>query len=460
MLAPICDCDKWQSQSAVLFWDMDGYDEGLKAFFDSLVTTQWLPKEELEAYQRRQLAHIVLHAARTTSFYESRLKALIRADGSVDFSRWHEIPVTKRVHLQDHQEEMWSSDIPARHGYISMSSTSGSTGVPVKMKWSNISGVARRAAAWRMYEWHGFDYSADHAMTLGDHPWPEGHVGSPWGPPWRDCSGNTLTITSTTPYPRMAEWIGRKRPRYLSAVPVTHSAVAEALVDQNIDNPLALLLAYGGQVTPLCRSVIERTLGIPIVEMYSSEECGHIAHECEAGSLHILSELVLVEILDENDMPCPTGIEGRVVVTILHNTAQPTIRYEVGDLAAFAPPCRCGRSLPVVAPIAGRLKHMFQFTGGQRINPSDGRAYKILAPYLNPSWYQIAQTGPLAVEVRFVSKHKPDDENLHRLRQEMPKIWRHAEPEITFRQLDAPPDLRGRKHVVFVNEWNPEITPG
>ena len=88
MLAPICDCDKWQSQSAVLFWDMDGYDATLRAFFASLKTAQWLPKDELKAYQRGQLTHLILHAAATTPFYKERLAPLLCADGCVDFTRW------------------------------------------------------------------------------------------------------------------------------------------------------------------------------------------------------------------------------------------------------------------------------------------------------------------------------------------------------------------------------------
>jgi phenylacetate-CoA ligase len=460
MLAPICDCDKWQSQSAVLFWDMDGYDATLRAFFASLATTQWLPRDELEAYQRRQLTHLILHAAATAPFYKDRLAPLLRPDGSVDFTRWGEVPILTRSDLRERQEELWSTDVPERHGHISVSSTSGSTGVPVKMKWAHLSGIARKAAKWRMYDWHGFDYAADFGVTFGSAPWPEGGVDGPWGPPWRRPLGAQLSIISTTPYSRTAEWLGRKRPKYLTGLSMTLPAIAEAMVDRKIDNPLVCMVGYGGQVTAACRKSVSTSLGIPVIEMYSSEECSHIAHECEAGSLHVLSELVLVEILDEEDRPCPPGIEGRIIVTVLHNTAQPTIRYEIGDVAALSPPCRCGRSLPVLSPIAGRIKHMFQFPGRPRLAPSDGRVYGIIAPHLDPSWYQIAQTGPNEVEIRFVSKRVPDEEVFQCIRQEIPIVWRHAEPKITFRQLAAPSTKPGQKHIVFVNEWKPEITPG
>lgn len=436
-------------------------DDTRRAFFDSLQNTQWMKREELLAYQRQQLAQLLHHAGRTSPFYRERLAPVLRRNGSIDWDRWPEIPIVTRRDLQKHREQIISQDIPARHGSTFTQSTSGTTGEPVKVTWTALTTISRQAAAWRMYEWHDFDYSAELAMALLDYPpWPEGGNDGPWGPPWHDRRGARVTLNSTTPFPRIAEWLGRKRPRYFAGISMTLSAVAEEMAAQNIRNPLVCMLGFGGQATPLCRAIVRKSLGIPVIEMYSAEECGHIAHECAAGSLHILSELVHVEILDDENNPCPPGVEGRVVVTVLHNAAQPTIRYELGDIAAFAPPCSCGRSLPVIAPVSGRIKNMFRFAGEPRVAPSDGRAYKILEKHIDPSWYQIAQTGPMSVEIRFVAKRKPDEESLRRVRQDLPVIWRHAQPEIAFKQLERSPAQPGRKQIVFVNEWESGLGAG
>jgi len=54
--------------------------------------------------------------------------------------------------------------------------------------------------------------------------------------------------------------------------------------------------------------------------------------------------------------PCPPGKPGRVVVTDLHNRAMPMIRYEVGDMAVWSDkPCSCGRTLPMLAQVEGRI---------------------------------------------------------------------------------------------------------
>ena len=142
MLAPICGRDKWQSQCPVLFWDMNSRAQRQRSFFDSLQTTQWLAKAELETYQRRQLANIVRHAATTTSFYKERLAPVLRKDG---------IPILKQSDLLDHQHEISSTDIPKNDGAVTVVSTSGSTGIPVQMKWTGLSRMMRRVARWRNY---------------------------------------------------------------------------------------------------------------------------------------------------------------------------------------------------------------------------------------------------------------------------------------------------------------------
>ena len=103
---------------------------------------------------------------------------------------------------------------------------------------------------------------------------------------------------------------------------------------------------------------------------------------------------------------------------------------------------------------------MFRFPGHPKAAPHDGRAFKILQPHLDPHWYQIAQVGPTTVEIRFVSRRQPSEDDLRSIRERLPAAWRNIKADITFKQLDMPPIHPVRKHVVFVNEWDPGTTPG
>ena len=48
---------------------------------------------------------------------------------------------------------------------------------------------------------------------------------------------------------------------------------------------------------------------------------------------------------------------GDVIVTDLLNRAMPLIRYRIGDVAALSPAsrCRCGRALPRLSRVEGRV---------------------------------------------------------------------------------------------------------
>ncbi len=58
---------------------------------------------------------------------------------------------------------------------------------------------------------------------------------------------------------------------------------------------------------------------VPVSDNYSCEEFGIMSVQCPHHPWgHVQSELVLIEVLDDEDQPCPPGKLGRVVVTALH----------------------------------------------------------------------------------------------------------------------------------------------
>jgi phenylacetate-CoA ligase len=105
------------------------------------------------------------------------------------------------------------------------------------------------------------------------------------------------------------------------------------------------------------RRLIEEVFARPVTNRYGCEELSLIACECERHEgLHINADGHYVEILRADGSPCGPGEVGRVVVTDLLNHAMPLLRYEVGDMAAWSPrTCSCGRGLPLVEKIEGRV---------------------------------------------------------------------------------------------------------
>ncbi len=118
-------------------------------------------------------------------------------------------------------------------------------------------------------------------------------------------------------------------------------------------------------LTEPVRQKLARAFRTRVFNEYGCGELGTIAHECEAGSLHLSDENMLVEILD-GERVCDPGESGEIVVTELNNYAMPLIRYRTGDFGALGTgTCKCGRTLAVLEGLHGRAYDMVRTRRGQ-----------------------------------------------------------------------------------------------
>lgn len=70
---------------------------------------------------------------------------------------------------------------------------------------------------------------------------------------------------------------------------------------------------------------------------------------------------MMVELLDENGAPTPPGTPcHRMLVTDLHKTSQPIVRYQLNDIVTLSPErCPCGSHFRVIERIDGRADDVF-----------------------------------------------------------------------------------------------------
>jgi phenylacetate-CoA ligase len=115
------------------------------------------------------------------------------------------------------------------------------------------------------------------------------------------------------------------------------------------------------------RRAIEEAFGCKVFDKYGSREFSGIAYECEAHrGHHVVGEGYIVEVLKDG-RPCPPGEVGEVVITDLNNYCLPFLRYRIGDLAEAidpAEPCPCGRGLPRLGRIEGRVQSILIGSNG------------------------------------------------------------------------------------------------
>lgn len=198
-------------------------------------------------------------------------------------------------------------------------------------------------------------------------------------------------------------WLEQQQPEYLMTYPSIAAELAKLVIAEG--NRLAHLRevrTLGEVLTPEVRALCRQAWAVPATDAYSAEEVGYIALQCpQHEHYHIQAEGVLVEILDDEDQPCAPGQLGRVVVTSLHNFALPLIRYELGDYAEPGEPCACGRGLPVLRRVAGRVRNMLVTAAGERYWPTFGTRSPAL--YASIRQCQFAQIEYDLVEARLVT---------------------------------------------------------
>jgi phenylacetate-CoA ligase len=119
---------------------------------------------------------------------------------------------------------------------------------------------------------------------------------------------------------------------------------------------------------PAHRKVIEEAFRCKVHNQYGSRETPCVACECSEGNMHLFVDLNRVEFLDQAEDP--DGPK-KIIVTPLHNYAQPLIRYDLGDLGFPKDGiCPCGRGYPLMEMPLGRQNDHIRLENGKLIYPS------------------------------------------------------------------------------------------
>src|SRR5690606_24093824 len=172
--------------------------------------------------------------------------------------------------------------------------------------------------------------------------------------------GNTVLFDIRHTIQEQMQWLVQQQPDYLVSYPSNLAALAEVFSANSIKlNNRRSISTLGEVLTPRHREVFGQAWGVEVHDIYSSEQMGFMAVQCPtAEHYHVQSEHIILEVLDDDGLPCKPGEIGRVVLTTLNNFAKPLIRYVIGDYAEVGPACACGRGLPVINRVIGRVRNM------------------------------------------------------------------------------------------------------
>ncbi len=128
-------------------------------------------------------------------------------------------------------------------------------------------------------------------------------------------------------------------------------------IGENIRTPSFQLNSLGKKIT--------EHWNVQLYSTYASTEMQTAFTECVHGlGGHHHPELIIIEVLDENNLPVKSGEAGDLTITSLGIEAMPLLRYKTGDVVKLHEGnCVCGRGTTRVSPIIGRRQHMIKLKG-------------------------------------------------------------------------------------------------
>ena len=380
-------------------------------------------REEIVAFQNRQLRHLITHAYNNVPYYRMLFDQNgIKPKDIQSVSDLPAIPISSKKDIQSlPMEEVVARGVNPKNLFARR--TSGSSGEPLTIRrtWfeQQLFGLFRL----RMMRDFGLRFT-DRQVSIGlireRHQFDDqlplkiiqalGLLGK-------------VRINCLLPPEDIVRLLRDLCPSILTGFSGVLLQISHIIgVEDRLSIRPRFMVAGAEVLTPLMRHQITEAFKAPVFEVYASLEFSMIAWECKkTGELHTCDDNLIVEVLDD-DRPVAIGERGEVVGTNLHSFAMPFIRYRLGDIVTKgSETCQCGQPFSTIRAIQGRMLDYFPLPGGRMIHP-----YEITVPHVGAaSWvrqYQLIQEREDRIILRVVPLTTPTTQELARLQESVTTI--------------------------------------
>lgn len=345
----------------------------VRHYYEELLRSQWLRPADVRALQEQKLRRLVAHAYHHVAYWRERMDELgLTPDDVRTLDDLAKLPLLSKDAVRAHLYfDLLSDNHDKRR--IQRITTSGSTGEPLTIYVDQHQLEIRWAATQRSMEWTGWRFG-DRSARL----WHQ-TIGMSWSQIVReriDAWWNRRLFVpafemNEAGIARFVEQLQRHQPVLIDGYAESFNFLAYEARRHGLDGIRPRGIISSAQELPeRSRAAIESAFGCGVFDKYGSREFSGIAWECEQhDGHHVVAESYIVEILRDG-RPAQPGELGEVVITDLNNLVMPLIRYRIGDLAVAMDadaPCGCGRGLPRIGRIEGRVQAMIVAENGAYI---------------------------------------------------------------------------------------------
>jgi phenylacetate-coenzyme A ligase PaaK-like adenylate-forming protein/glycosyltransferase involved in cell wall biosynthesis len=392
----------------------------VERYYDGLRKTQWLPPAAQRELQDEKLRRLVRHAYRNVPYYRGRMQEQgLRPEDIRGQADLHKLPFLTKGDVRKHLYFDILSENHVKDDILKIT-TSGSTGEPFVVFADRAQLEFRWAATLRAQEWTGYEFG-DRCVRL----WHQ-TIGMSRSQIVKERLDAAFTRRKFIPVFEMSEDKLEAMAREIAEWdPVLMDGYAEALdflahyLESRRDLPVRprALMSSAQTLPEQSRALIEQAFGCRVFDKYGAREFSGIAYECEAHTgHHVVGEGFIVEVLRDGQ-PVAPGEMGEIVITDLNNTCLPFIRYRIGDLGVAVDPefqCPCGRGLPMLGSIEGRVQSIIQGTEGRFLPGS------FFSHYLKEfdhaiQKFQVVQERPNAITFNVVKGGRYSDDVLEQV---------------------------------------------
>jgi len=327
------------------------------SYLRELDRSQWLKPEEIRALQQKKLRGLIRHSYDNIPYYRNVFRARqLTPDDIRTQEDLQKLPFLTKQVIRENFQDLIDPSLTGKTAFVNH--TSGSTGEPLKY-YISLDGISISwASGYRGWGWGGYRLGDKRAtLALGSSQ----QMNLSMGKKVRFMLERNLALTiMNMTEERMQSYAGQIRsfrPEFLRGYPSAFYVFAQYLRRQGIEDirPKAVFTT-AETLYPHQRKQIEETFGCSILDTYGCRDGGANAMQCgEHDGYHVGAEQCILEVM-KGGQPAGTGEWGEIVTTDLHNYVMPFIRYRTGDVAETTDDtCACGRGLPLLKKIQGRL---------------------------------------------------------------------------------------------------------
>jgi len=403
------------------------YGKEFRNMYAFLKESQWWSREKLEEYQMQQLKKLLNHAYENVPYYRRVFDERgLKPKNIQDFNDFKKLPLLTRDIVRENLNDLIAKNIPKQNmNYVT---TGGTSGKPLGLYIEKRTILMRMAFEWREWNWMGYKFG-DRCVVLRGNVIKRKEDGKPaW---WEYDRENNYLILSTYDMTdenlsKYAKKIEKFKPKVIRAYPSALDILAKYIKENNLrinaERNIKAISTSSENLYPAQREMIEEVFKSPVFDKYGNCEQVTILGECEKHEgYHDFMEYSYMEILDEEGKPVSEDGEiGQIVSTGFTNYALPFIRYKTEDLIEYTNhKCSCGRRLPLIKRVEGRLQELIITKRGNLISMVALNMHSDV--FDNVKQFQFYQDSPGKVIFKVIKKDTYTEKDTRYILQELQK---------------------------------------